>query len=138
VVENFLWRRLQIVEPRVRFEAAVAEIMRSRGQTRVDQLAEQIGWSQRQLEREFRCSAGISPKTLARTIRFQNLLRLAGESTLREWATLALAVGYADQPHMVREFREFAGRTPTACHDEVWGLLAKNFVSPQRLNKLLG
>jgi AraC-like DNA-binding protein len=99
LVQGFLLSRL--AAPRPRFDAAISEIMRSHGQTRVDQLAGRIGWSPRQLEREFRASAGLSPKALARIIRFQNILRLVGESSLREWVGLALEGGYADQPHMV-------------------------------------
>lgn len=138
LIEGFLLSRLQVTSPRPRFDAAVLEIISSRGQTRVDHLADRIGWSPRQLEREFRLSAGLSPKSLARIIRFQNLLQLVGESRLRDWAGLALAGGYADQPHMVREFREFCGQSPTEQQANAPGDLTRHFVSPQRLAKLLG
>jgi transcriptional regulator GlxA family with amidase domain len=137
-VEEFLLQQLDRVAARPRLEAAVAEVIRSCGQTRVDQLASMVGLSSRQLEREFRSGAGLSPKALARVIRFQNLLRLVGEGTLREWATLALATGYADQPHMVREFREFTGQSPTERQLALNGDFARHFVSPERLATLLG
>ena len=54
------------------------------------------------------------------------------------WATLALESGYADQPHMVREFREFSGQSPTERQTAAPGDLARNFVSPRRLAALLG
>lgn len=136
LVQGFLLSRL--AAPRPRFDAAISEIVRSHGQTRVDQLAGRIGWSARQLEREFRASAGLSPKALSRIIRFQNLLRLVGEGRLREWASLALEGGYADQPHMVREFREFSGQSPTEQQATAVGDLARHFVSPRRLAALLG
>lgn len=138
LVEEFLLRRLQRTAPRRRLEATIAEIMRSRGQTRVHKMAEQIGLSSRQLEREFRSGVGLSPKALARIVRFQNLLRLVGEGPLREWAYLAVEGGYADQPHMVREFREFAGQSPSERQITVAGELATNFIAPQRLAALLG
>ncbi|MGH9907157.1 MAG: AraC family transcriptional regulator [Pyrinomonadaceae bacterium] len=138
LVEDFLVRRLPVVGPRLRLEAAIAEVLRSHGHIRVDRLATKMNLSQRHLEREFRSGAGLSPKTFGRIIRFQNLLRLVGEDTLREWANLALAGGYADQPHMVREFREFTGQTPTEKQLIALGDLARNFVSPQRLAILLG
>lgn len=138
LIESFLLRRLRVTAPRHRFDAAVGEIMSSRGQTRVDRLADRIGWSPRHLEREFRVSAGLSPKSLARIIRFQNLLQLVGESQLRNWATLAVASGYSDQPHMVREFREFCGQSPTEQQINAPGDLARHFVSPRRLAALLG
>ena len=136
LVEGFLLSRL--AAPRPRFDAAISEIMRNHGQTRVDQLAGRIGWSPRQLQREFRASVGLSPKAFARIIRFQNLLRLVGEGSLREWASLALEGGYSDQPHMVREFREFSGQSPTERQTAAVGDLARHFVSPRRLAALLG
>lgn len=138
LVEKFLLSRIGSVDSHPWFDAAIAEIMRSRGMVRVEQLAGKINLSSRQLEREFRAKAGLSPKALARIIRFQNLLRLVGESNLREWATLALAGGYADQSHMVREFRDFSGQSPTNRQVAATCDLASNFVSPQRLATLLG
>lgn len=138
LVETFLLSRLADSEPRRRFDAAIGEVMRSRGQTRVNQIAAALGCSPRQLEREFRVAAGLSPKTLARVIRFQNLLWLAGEDALRQWASVALECGYADQPHMVREFRDLAGQSPTERHASPHGELSRYFVSPQRLSELLG
>jgi AraC-like DNA-binding protein len=138
LVETFLFNRLADSEPRRRFDAAIGEVMRSRGQTRVNQIAAALGCSPRQLEREFRVAAGLAPKTLARVIRFQNLLWLAGEDALRQWASVALECGYADQPHMVREFRDLAGQSPTERHASPRGELSHYFVSPHRLSELLG
>jgi len=137
LVEEFLLKQLFTTTPRPRFDAAVKEIIRTRGQTRVHEVANGVGWSSRQLERDFGASLGLSPKSFSRIMRFQNLLRLVGEGALREWANLAIEGGYADQPHMVREFREFAGHTP-AERGIAAGEFASNFVSPQRLAALLG
>ncbi len=138
LVEDFLLGRLRVVDPRPRFEAAIAEVLRSHGLARVDDVATKVNWSPRQLEREFRANAGLTPKAMARIIRFQNLLRLIGENALREWATIAISVGYADQPHMVREFRAYAGQTPTEKELNAVGELARHFISPKRLATLLG
>lgn len=137
LVEEFLFRQLIHTSPRPRFDAIVREIIRTRGQARVLELANGFGWSSRQLERDFRVSFGLSPKSFSRIIRFQNLLRLVGEGALREWTSLALEGGYADQPHMVREFREFAGHTP-AERRLAEGEFGSHFVSPRRLAALLG
>lgn len=137
LVEEFLLRQLVSTNSRPRLEAAVKEIIRIRGQTRVQEVAAEIGWSSRQLEREFRVGVGLSPKAFARIMRFQNLLRLVGEGALREWTSLALEGGYADQPHMVREFREFAGHSP-AERRLTEGEFGSHFVSSRRLAALLG
>ncbi|MDQ3173249.1 MAG: helix-turn-helix domain-containing protein [Acidobacteriota bacterium] len=137
LVEEFLLQQLVTTTPRPRFEAAVKEIIRTRGQTRVHEVANGVGWSSRQLERDFRVSVGLSPKLFSRIMRFQNLLRLVGEGVLREWTSLALEGGYADQPHMVREFREFAGHTPAEQRIAA-GEFGSYFVSPRRIAALLG
>lgn len=137
-VEIFLLTQLAYSEPQTRFDAAIGAVMRSRGQTPVNQIAALIGCSPRQLEREFRAHAGLSPKALARVIRFQNLLWLVGENALRQWSSVALDGGYADQSHMVREFRELTGQTPTERLVSPAGALSRFFVSPQRIADLLG
>ena len=137
LLETFLLKQLARIAPRLRFEAAVSEILRSRGQTRVYLLAEKVGCGERQLQREFRESLGLSPKSIGRIVRFQNLLRLAGEDQFHEWASLALDGGYADQAHMVREFQEFTGQSPTARQASSESDLTHHFVSPERLTTLL-
>jgi AraC-like DNA-binding protein len=52
------------------------------------------------------------PKTYCRLLRFGRVLdRLTVEPGIG-WADLAAAEGYADQPHLNREFLEFAGLSP--------------------------
>ncbi|HWM07971.1 MAG TPA: helix-turn-helix domain-containing protein [Solirubrobacteraceae bacterium] len=88
------WRRLQ--EPGVSIGA----------------LADEIGWSRRHFTATVREELGMPPKPLARLLRFE---RAVGR--LREGAELvdvALDSGYYDQAHFNRDFRAFAGVTPTA------------------------
>ncbi len=54
----------------------------------------------------------MPPKTAAALVRFNRALGLL-ESGLKP-ADVAHACGYADQPHLTREFRRFAGTTPVA------------------------
>ena len=72
-----------------------------------------LGVTRRHLERRFDTLVGISPKRLARIVRFQRALRMlqqpAGSS-----AVTALECGYADQPHFIRDFTELAGCPPGA------------------------
>jgi AraC-like DNA-binding protein len=77
---------------------------------RVDELGAALGVSERQLRRRFADAVGYGPKTLARILRFQRFLTLAGDGG--ELARLALQAGYADQAHLTRETRRLAGRTP--------------------------
>ncbi len=137
LLEEFLARRLDASRfDGGRLAAAAGTLLRRRGRMRVAELARRSGWSRRQLEREFQRRVGISPKTLARIARFQNLLRLSGRNAARSWSDLAAVCGYADQAHLVREFREFAGATPTE-RRAAEGDLARHFVEPGRLEALL-
>ncbi|MCC7021790.1 MAG: helix-turn-helix transcriptional regulator [Thermomicrobiales bacterium] len=80
----------------------------------VEALVRLSGASERQLRRRFDAAVGYGPKTLQRILRLQRLLWLAGNTrdTRPELAALALAAGYADQPHMTRETRRLAGSSP--------------------------
>jgi AraC-like DNA-binding protein len=79
----------------------------------VRQVAAQTGLSARQFERRFSAAVGIPPKLFARIGRFQRVFP-AVESEKSGWADAALQCGYYDQAHLIRDFREFAGKAPTA------------------------
>jgi transcriptional regulator GlxA family with amidase domain len=137
LVEHFLERRLESARSDGRRVAMAARaLLHRRGRLPVAELARQTGWSRRQLEREFLQKVGVSPKTLSRVVRFQNLLRLSGRNPARPWSDLAAACGYADQAHLVRDFREFSGATPTERSGNA-DELARHFVAPERLDALL-
>jgi AraC-like DNA-binding protein len=80
----------------------------------VRELARRVGRSVRTMQRVFAEEIGLSPKELLRIIRVQRALALAREEPPIRWITIAAQVGYHDQPHFVREFRELVGCTPTA------------------------
>ncbi len=77
----------------------------------IDRVAQACGLSWRQLQRRFRDEVGVGPKKLARLGRLQRSARwlAAGRA---DGSAIALAAGYSDQAHFVREFRELAGTTP--------------------------
>jgi AraC-like DNA-binding protein len=85
----------------------------TRGAVPVGSLAQEVGWSRRHLVTRFRQQVGLAPKTVARIIRFEGLLRRIARAGGAEWSRLAAECGYYDQAHMNRDFREFAGTTPT-------------------------
>lgn len=136
ILERFLAARLPDASRERRLCEAVKLVLGRRGRTSVERLARRVGWSPRQLEREFRRRVGLSPKRLSRIARFQNALRLAGRHPGRSWADLAAEAGYADQAHLTREFRELSGTTPREGRARQ-GDLARNFVEPSRLDALL-
>jgi len=107
------WMQASRPDPRMRY--AVDTIQRHRGGLSIDALALRLGWTRRHLERRFQLLVGISPKRLARIARFQSALRVLEETAVPRRSTrAAVAVGYADQAHFIREFHELAGCAPGA------------------------
>jgi AraC-like DNA-binding protein len=77
----------------------------------IDTLAGQLALSPSQLRRRCLHAAGVTPKVLQRTLRFQGFLALA-QAGLRSAAGLAADAGYADQAHLNRECLRLTGLTP--------------------------
>jgi AraC-like DNA-binding protein len=92
----------------------VARLETTRGALPIARLEASTGLSGRQIERKFAHHIGVAPKTFARIVRFRSLLSTVWATGPSDWAGLAAEAGYADQPHLVREFRNFAGLSPTA------------------------
>ena len=113
---------------------AVATILEKRGDVRVAPLARAAGWSERHFARRFEREVGCLPRQFARTVRFQHLLSLLGRDSKVDWAGLAWDSGFADQAHLIREFRRFTGATPGSFEDEALAL-ARRFVTPERLER---
>jgi AraC-like DNA-binding protein len=62
----------------------------------------------------FRDRVGMTPKLLSRVLRFDAVIRgLQGEPRVR-WADVATRFGYFDQAHLIADFKEFTGVSPTA------------------------
>lgn len=74
----------------------------------------------------FRDLTGLTPKRYARVLRFKRLLQALSAVPRPDWTALALDAGYFDQPHLIREFREFTGVSPRR-------YLAAGVVSPHHL-----
>lgn len=89
-------------------------LLRSDGDLPLRALLEVTGWSRRRLATQFSEHLGMTPKALARLVRFRHAERLLRTSGHRSLASIALNCGYYDQAHLNRDFREFAGCTPTA------------------------
>lgn len=140
IAARFLLRRLGLgVASTARPSRPVAAAVRRMlgpGRVSISALARDSGWSVRQLERRFLSETGLTPRLLARIVRFQRVFRALGGGPQAEadWVSVALDCGYADQPHLIREFREFTGRTPAA-FERAAPVLGTRFVAPERLER---
>jgi AraC-like DNA-binding protein len=77
-------------------------------------VSDQVGFSLRRFIEIFDNEVGLTPKLYCRIQRFQYAIKLAHQSDEVDWADLAAAAGYYDQSHMIRDFEEFSGLSPSA------------------------
>lgn len=86
-------------------------LLRTGGTTRVGEGSRRLGMSPRSLRRSCRDIVGLSPKRMARIERLYRCIRrgIRGRGPSNG---LAASAGYADQAHMIREFRSLLGETP--------------------------
>ena len=110
--ERAIARRVLAAPPvPTELEWAWQRLLESDGAVPITDLAAELGRSRRHLAVRFREELGMTPKSLARLLRFERAVQRlrAGD----ELGDLALDAGYYDQAHFNRDFRAFAGTTPT-------------------------
>ena len=101
--------------PDPRIAAAVAAIRATGGELPIPAVAKRAGLGERQLERLFGERVGYGPKIFARVARLERVAQSIEHSggSIASWASLAIDSGYADQAHLIREFRALTGTTPS-------------------------
>ena len=88
------------------------------GAIRIGEIAGHARLSVRQYERRFQEEVGLTPKTFARTTRFQRALDAKRLFPQRTWLSIAHEFGYFDQMHMVRDFQILGGDAPSNLLDQ--------------------
>lgn len=109
LIEKLLSARVELKK----IQSAAKMLYLQKGQFRIAELAEHCNLSARQLQRQFQDVVGVSAKTLARSIRFEEVRKQLMLDPDQSLTALAYEYGYADQAHFIRDFKEFADRTPS-------------------------
>lgn len=86
---------------------------------RVPQLLKRLNVSERQFERRFIRSVGVSPHKYIRIGRFQAAVRLIKANRFERLSDLACELNYVDQSHFIKDVKAFSGYTPTELADTV-------------------
>jgi AraC-like DNA-binding protein len=111
VLDDFFLVRLDdALSPVPTITRALGRLRATAGAIPVSTLVDELGCSRRYLVAGFREHVGITPKLLARILRFQRAVGLM-ERPL-SWAEISVACGYYDQAHLIRDFKQFAGSAP--------------------------
>lgn len=113
VMDQFLLRRAHAAGSLDGVAAAANRISHKGGCERIPAFANSAGLSLRQFERRFVQQVGMGPKLFARIARFEAVMDLMARKSTESWTSVAHRFGYFDQMHMVHEFAEFTGQTPT-------------------------
>jgi AraC-like DNA-binding protein len=79
---------------------------------RVESVADRLGVTSRHLRRAFGENIGVTPKVFARGARLRRAIGLS--VTEPSWLRVALEAGYYDQAHLIADFKDLVGLTPTA------------------------
>lgn len=107
------------VDPvRARAARMVSDVARlaetDRSIRRLGDLCGRAGIGQRTLQRMFSHYAGVSPTWVLRRYRLLETAETVRDGGQVCWAEVAADLGYADQPHLISDFRAATGQTPAA------------------------
>jgi AraC-like DNA-binding protein len=87
------------------------------------EFAEDAGISLRHFQRKFKAAYGISPKYFQRLARLQTTIKELMLTRKKQYLDTALANGYYDQNHFIKDFKSFIGEEPGSFLQE------RNFMS---------
>jgi transcriptional regulator GlxA family with amidase domain len=112
--DNYLIsKRPFLYQPEKQTLRAVDLIYLTKGKISLADLASDVCLCQRHFERKFKSAVGISPKTFAKVIRFKNALHCLNNSRDNDLLSVAIACGYYDHTHLIRDFKILSGEVPT-------------------------
>ncbi|MFZ1808946.1 MAG: helix-turn-helix domain-containing protein [Cyclobacteriaceae bacterium] len=113
IIESFLFGRLSdkvIIDNIVK--STIDAMFLSNGSRPLNAILKDYSQKRRQLERNFKKQIGLSPKQLSKAIRLQATLQLLLNQTTGTLTNIAYENEYYDQPHFIKDFKEFTGITP--------------------------
>lgn len=91
-------------------EFAMQRIREENGSLNIAALADEIGYSQKYLDRIFRTATGLTMKKYATIIRIQAAIHYLLEDKLDE---VYEKLGYYDQSHFIKDFKRYTCMTPS-------------------------
>jgi AraC-like DNA-binding protein len=95
-------------------QQAIESLAAAHGNADLNLIARHANLSPRQFRRRCLEETGLTPKRLARVLRFRHACRIAGGPDRPNWSDIALEAEYFDQAHLIRDFHQFTGQTPMA------------------------
>lgn len=118
-VEAYLLGKCAKLKTALPFDWAMGQLLQSQGLAPIEKIAAEACLSLRQFERKCKERLGMPPKAFARIIRFSKAYQLREADPHLTWTAIAHESGYFDQMHMIRDFKQFAGVTPTILEEDL-------------------
>ncbi len=110
---RFLMEHLPARDPQAEWTGSLVDLAQRDATIRkVADLGRIAGAGSRTLQRLFRQYVGVTPKWVIQRYRLHELVERLNRGAAMDWAATAAELGYADQSHLIRDFRAIVGRTP--------------------------
>ncbi|MFZ2309446.1 MAG: AraC family transcriptional regulator [Rhodoferax sp.] len=111
--ESFLLLRLPAADAQVaRIGRMLERIAQDTSIVSVDDVIAMSGLNKRGLQRLFQRYVGVGPKWVIQRYRLHEAIAQVQAGKMLSWTALALELGYFDQAHFVRVFRQLVGMAP--------------------------
>ena len=120
LLTSFLLARFKQAKTRdTLIEESLRFIHTNIGSIHVKYLLEYLHLSERQFERRFTQTVGISPHLYIRVKRFNEAIRLIKTRQFERLTDVAHALNFSDQSHFIRDIKAFSGITPKSLSQKV-------------------
>ena len=113
-IENLVKKGIKSLHP---IDKVIENMLLWESYSSLARSAEQSCLSERQFIRKFEERIGINPKLFSRIIRFDRAFRMKNNEPYLDWLFIALATGFYDYQHLVRDFKAFTNFTPNAFYE---------------------
>lgn len=118
IVQSYFLRKLPKVKEVLPIDYALNHLLINHNSS-LDHLAGMACMSIRNFERKCKERLGMPAKMFARIARFNKAYKIVSSKSVISWTDLTYEVGYYDQSHFIKDFKEFARITPTLLHKEL-------------------
>jgi len=118
IIQSYFLRKLSQIKAPLPIDFALQHLL-ANYHTNMDKVAGMACMSLRSFERKCKERLGMTAKMYARITRFHKAYKILETRPTISWTDLAYEVGYYDQMHFIKDFKEFAKLTPTHLRKEL-------------------
>ena len=129
IVERFLYSKFEKLKAKNSVDHIADHLLKDPTSFSLETLSDEACLSTKQFYRRFNEQIGVNPKLFSRLSRFNHAYHYKLAHPHVSWSSVAQEFRYTDYHHLEKEFKEFAGQTPTA-----W--VNTHMTAPERLLKL--